>query len=491
MSQSKRNRTQEQEQMTLDLGVGKIIEANFDGGRISTDGGLLLLRKADDMLELTETAALCLTESRREDALRHTNLNMLRQRVNGIAPLYVDCNDAQFLRHDDMQKLAVGRLPSGEPLASQPTLSRFENSVDEVSLKALQEVLVHAYVRMHKGKPPKSVRLQIDTTCDKTHGSQQLTFYNGFYETDCYVPLFVFTEDGFPLAALLRAGNAAPGDGALRMLKMVTKNLRMSFPGIEVEVAADAAFALPQMYDWCEDNNVTYYIAIKGNAGLDYHTKELVVLCKDLYDLDNPNPSGPLVQGQLSEAERYAKWRRDEERKRFASKAEGRMQEIFEEEERIIRVFHEFRYDAREWRYQRRIIARIQFSKGGSDVRYVVTNSTKGNSQAVYEKYCLRARCENWIKDLKNYLSCDRTSCQEFNANQFRLLEHAFAYALLWVVKRAAGMEDATVETIRFRLLKIGVQVTENARKVSLRLASQHPCQDEFRRAWQRLSKSA
>lgn len=119
MSQFKRNRTQEQEQMTLDLGVGKIIEANFDGGRISTDGGLLLLRKADDMLELTETAALCLTESRREDALRHTNLNMLRQRVNGIAPLYVDCNDAQFLRHDDMQKLAVGRLPSGEPLASQ------------------------------------------------------------------------------------------------------------------------------------------------------------------------------------------------------------------------------------------------------------------------------------------------------------------------------------------------------------------------------------
>ncbi len=236
MSQSNPKLSAEQEQLRLDIGLGKVIEANFDGGRISSDGGALLLRKADDWLQLTETATMCLTENRRADQLKHSAENMLRQRIYGIANLYEDCNDASRLRFDDMHKLAVGRLPSEAALASQPTLSRFENSLDDVSLKALQLVLVHAYVRMQsKGlrkKRPKVVRLQIDTTCDEIHGYQQMTFYNGFYETQCYVPLFIFTDDGFPLIALLRPGNAAPGDGALRMLKLVVENLRMAWPGI-------------------------------------------------------------------------------------------------------------------------------------------------------------------------------------------------------------------------------------------------------------------
>src|SRR5207253_1547283 len=160
------------------------------------------------------------------------------------------------------------------------------------------------------------------------------------------------------------------------------------------------AFGLPEIYDWCEDNNVTYYIAIKGNAGFDYHTKELIGHCKDLYDRGNPNPSGSLKHGLLLDpSERYRAWRQTEERKRYSSKAEGRMQEHFEEDRWIVRCFHAFMYDARAWRYKRRIIGRIQFDAQGPDVRYVITNSSKGTPQAVYEKYCLRARCENWIKD--------------------------------------------------------------------------------------------
>lgn len=494
MSQFKPKESKEQPQMSLDLGLGKKIVASFDGGRISSDGGMLLLRKADERLGLLESAALCLGESRRPDLVQHSLLEMLRQRTFGIAHLYEDCNDANSLRRDDMHKLAAGRLPSGQHLASQPTLSRFENSVDEPALKALQQVLVHAYVRMHKGrlhaKRPKVVRLQMDTTCDPTHGYQQMTFYNGFYETDCYVPLFIFTEDGFPLASLLRAGNAGPAEGGLRMLRMVVENLRMAWPNIPIEIAADAAFGIPEIYNWCEDNRVTYYIAIKSNAGLDYHTKELVGHCKDLFDEGNPNPSGPLKHGSLSESERYQAWRRSEEQKRYSSKNEGRMQQHFEEDHWLVRCFHQFQYDAREWRHKRRIVARIQFDAQGPDVRHVVTNSSKGSPQAVYEKYCLRARCENWIKDLKNYLRADRTSCQEFRANQLRVLISAFALALIWKVKKSAGLENLTAESVRLQLFKVGVLVSERATVVRLQLASQHPYQSAFARAWSALSKT-
>lgn len=492
MTQSKPNKSKEQEQLRLDLGLGKRIEANFDGGRISSDGGMLLLRKADDYLELTETAVFCLRDTRRADLIDHTHAEMLRQRMYAMAHLYEDCNDAATLRFDDMHKLAAGRLPSGSPLASQPTLSRFENAADEVSLRALQQVLVHAYIRMLKRRlrPPKKLRLLIDTTCDKTHGYQQLTFYNGFYETDCYVPLHIFAEDGFPLISLLRAGNAAPGEGALRMLKLVVDNLRLAYPSLEIEILADAAFALPEIYNYCEANAITYYICIKGNAGLDYHTKELVADCKKEWDEVQGVVSFPLRHGRMDPKLVYLAWRRREERLRFSSKAAGRMQERDEQEQYVVRRFKEFEYDAREWPYKRRIIARVDYASTGPEVRYVVTNKKGGQPDKIYERYCLRSQCENWIKDLKNYLKSDRTSCQEFKANQFRLLLHTFAYALLWKVKEAACIEQATVESIRLQLLKVGVLVRENQRLVRLQLASQHPYQSQFAKAWNTLARA-
>jgi len=494
MGQFKPKTKKEQDQLRLDIGLGKVIEANFDGGRISSDGGSLLLRKADEWLELTETSVFCFAETRRADLIKHTVERMLRQRMYGIAQLYEDCNDAAMLRFDDMHKLAAGRLPSEAALASQPTLSRFENNVDEQSLKALQLVLLHAYVRMFnrglRKKHPKVVRLQMDTTCDEIHGYQQMTFYNGFYQTQCYVPLFIFTDDGFPLIALLRPGNAAPGDGALRMLKLVVENLRMAWAGVRIEVVADSAFALPEIYDYCEKNAVTYFIAMKNNSALDYHTNELLAECKKDFDSMIAEPSAELKHGKMPENERYKAWRQNEERKRFSRKSEGRMQEYFEQDEQVVRRFKEFQYDAKEWPHKRRIIAKVDFKRQGPDRRYVVTNTAGSKARALYDKYCLRARCENFIKDMKNYLRCDRTSCQEFNANQFRLLEHTFAYALIWKIKQAAGLQTSTVESLRLQLLKVGVLVHESNCKVRLSLASQHPYQLEFIRAWQALERT-
>lgn len=459
--------------MTLDLGLGKLIHSNFDGGQVSSDGGLLLLRKADQQLELTEFAQFCFGDSRRKDLLQHSILDMLRQRIYSIAAGYEDCNDATKLRFDGMHKLAVGRNPGDKSgLASQPTLSRWENSVDEVGLNALQKLLVRTYIRQQKRKP-KVIKLAVDTTCDEVHGDQQLSFYNAFYGSYCFTPLFIFTEDGFPLAALLRAGNAGKYDGTVRMLRPVIKELRRAWPRVRIELTADAAFAAPDVYHFCETNQITYYIAIAGNHAIQKKAKDFVEQTKSLFDELSSN-----------EVEQLS-WRKKEEARRFRSKEEGRMQEMFEAEQVYIRKYTEFNYQAREWPHERRIICKVECTSQATNIRYVVTNARRNRPNKIYEKYCQRAQCENWIKDLKNYLHCDRTSCQEFKANQLRLFLHTFAYILLWKLRKQAKLKNATVETVRIHLLKIGVLVHESVRRISLKFSSNHPWQDQYQLCWQ------
>jgi hypothetical protein len=478
MTQCKLARVNKQGQMTLDLWLGKEIEAKFDGGLISSDGGLLLLRKADEKLELLELAMYCLGEHRRLDLVKHSQLEMLRQRVYAIASGYEDCNDAQTLRFDPMHKLALGMLPTdGKMAASQPTLSRFENAVDETSLEALQQLLVHTYVRSLKGKS-KTIKLRMDATDDEVHGYQQLSFYNGFYKHECYLPLFIFTDEGFPLAAVLRAGNAAPAEAALLTLRKVVKALRLSCPQVRLELTADAGFAIPELYDFCEDNGIRYAIGIKPNHAFEHHAKALTRQCvADFVEMGY----------EPYQKEQYKVWRQREERKRFSSKGEGRMQEHFEQDMTINKC-GEFRYQARTWRQERRVVMKCSYSASGTELRYVVTNIHGSWPRSIYDDvYCKRARCENWIKDIKNYLKCDRTSCQEWKANQFRLLLHSFAYILLWEVRKQAKLEACTMETIRLRLMKIGVLVKETARKVWLHLTSNCPWQQFYSLAWQHL----
>jgi len=326
----------------------------------------------------------------------------------------------------------------------------------------------------------------MDTTHDEVHGYQQLSFYNGFYQTYCYTPLFIFADCGFPLCALLRQGNAGPAEGALRMLRQIVNDIRLSWTDVRIELSADAGFATPELFEYCEQNGITYYICDGSHNGYAYHSEPLVRECKQLFEE---------LGGRVHQLKKYAipvdpkarkqAWRQKEERLRFSSKQEGRMQEHFEDEELFIRQYCEFEYASREWSHARRIIARCHYNAEGPEVRYVVTNATGSYPKRLYEdKYCPRARCENWIKELKNYMHCDRTSCQEFNANQLRLLLHTFAYALLWEIRRKAKMKHATVETIRVQLIKVGVLVKETARKVWLHLASEHPWQKQFSTAW-------
>jgi hypothetical protein len=479
------------EQMQLDLGVGKEVELSFDGGLVCSDGGLLLLRKADDRLELTELAAVCIGDRRRPDLVTHTVHDLLRQRVYSIAAGYEDCNDATRLNGDGMHLLAAGFLPSsGRTLGSQPTLSRFENSVDDVAIANMQSLFVHVWIKKQKriGRRPKRIRLSMDTTCDPVHGYQQLSFYNGFYETACYTPLLIFTEDGFPLAAELRPGNASPAEGSVRNLKRVIAELRRAFGQVPIELTADAGFAIPELYEFCEENGIRYFIAAAGHAGFQYHSEELVVRCRNEYESLAGSALELKKYGEIKDKKaRNLAWRQHQERMRFSSKEDGRMQEHFEER-LTIRRFGEFEYQSREWTHSRRVLMRVEFSSTGPDVRYVITNAKHGKPRELYEnRYCQRAQCENWIKDLKTYLKCDRTSCQEWRANQFRLFLHVFAYILLWEIKSSVKTPYATVESIRIKFLKIGVLVKETASRVILRLAHHHPWVPDFQLAWHRL----
>ncbi len=491
-SHSNTNFRKQHEQMQLDIGLDKLVEANFDGGQVCSDGGLLLLRKADQRLELTEFVALCIRDKRRPDLIKHTLQKLVQQRVYAIAAGYEDCNDAARLRGDAMHLLAAGAKPGSENgLGSQSSLSRFENLPDAEALRLMQDLLISTWIRKLKkyGRRPRKIRLSMDTTCDPVYGYQQLTFYNGFYGTDCYTSLFIFDELGFPLAAVLRAGNASPAEGSVIALKRIVERIRKAFGNVPIELTADAGFATPELYMYCEDNRITYFIGVAGHSGLQYHAEKLVVKSKDEFEKIAGTALELKKYGEVKDKKaRDRAWRQREERIRFSSKEDGRQQEHFEDH-LTVRHFGEFFYQSREWNIERRIIFRVDFSSTGPDVRFVITNATTGRARDLYlDRYCKRGQCENWIKDLKNYLKADRTSCQEWCANQFRLLLHTFAYVLMCEIRTAANLPFATVERVRLQFLKIGVRVVERARRLFLQLSSHHPWSTQFGKLWHALS---
>jgi hypothetical protein len=491
MAQFKTKNAGKQEQLQLILPTGREVIANFDGGYVCSDGGLLLLRKANERLGLTKLVAMCMHDKRRPDLITHTFEGMLAQRIFGIAAGYEDCNDAESLRYDAMHQLAVGYEPSaGHLLASQPTLSRFEGTATKVSNDLMKRGLVHIYAKIKKRKA-KVIRLSMDTTHDEVFGYQQLSCFNGYYGMNCYAPLFIFSDDGFPLAAVLRPGSPNPAEDALRELRKLVKELRAYFPGVRLELKADAAFANPEIYKFCEENNITYFIASAGHPGLAYHAEDLIMACKTEFDsFGYESPELKKYAALSGQSETWMKKarkrieRQKEERIRFSCKEEGRMQEHFEEELHV-RKFGEFFYQSKEWDKPRRFVFRIDYTKHGPDTRFVITNASGSSARKIYEdKYCRRAQCENWIRDLKTYLKCDRTSCQEFEHNQFRLLLHVFAYILIWDVRTRANLPPMTVETFRLQLIKIGVLVREKGTKVLLHLASHFVWKDQLKSAW-------
>lgn len=411
------------------------LEAAFDGGRLTSDGGLLWLARVDEELGLCEAISECVPEWRTRKA-RHSLASLVRQRVFQIACGYDDQNDSDTLREDPLLKLCCGSLPeSGLDLASQPTISRMENAATMRSCYRIAEVLFEIYLReRERDGAPKNVLLDFDATADPTHGEQEGSFYHGYYGQHIYHPLVVFDgESGHLITALLRAGNTHASDSSVAMLRRMVGRLRQRWPGVHIEMRADAGFAVPAIYDYCEEEGITYTIALITNERL----KEM---------------AGELLEEATDEHERTA------------HKA---------------KLFAEGTYQAASWEKKRRVVYKAEVMEQGTNRRFVLTTRSD-QPKALYEFYARRGEAENWIKDFKVHLKADRLSCMRFIANQFRLLLHACAYWLMDILRRKLierGARRMQLDTLRLSLIKIGGRVRELLTKVRLHLASGHPGQ--------------
>ncbi|MHB8066529.1 MAG: IS1380 family transposase [Desulfobaccales bacterium] len=414
----------------------KEVVADFAGGRITSDAGGLLLRELDRRYRLAENAARRLQDPREGGKVKHDLLTLMRQRMFAIAQGYEDNNDAATLAKDPAFKIMAGKAPeSARDLASQPTLSRFENQVTAKDLRRLSDWFLDLYLKTHPG-PRKVIVLDMDATDDPTHGKQQLSFFHGYYEEHMYHPLLVFDgRDGFPLAAVLRPGNTHSSRGALAVLKRLIKKLKQAYPKALILFRADAGFAVPAIYRYLEEVKIRYVIGFITNNR---------VLAK----------AAPLLL-----------------------KAQRQYLETGEKQ----RLFTSFSYQAESWAQPRRLIAKVEYTHLGSNQRFVVTNLVR-NPQFVYDDiYVLRGDVENRIKELKLELKADRLSCHRFLANQFRLLLHTAAYCLFWLLRHhLQGTELATaqVNTLRLKLLKIGARIQETSRRIWVHLASGYPYRD-------------
>jgi hypothetical protein len=424
--------------------ANKPVQANFTGGNLSSDGGLLLLAQLDRRIGLTERAAACLRDRRLADRVQHSLLELLRQRIYQIACGYEDCNDGDALRHDPALKLALGRGPtSGADLASQPTLSRLESAVTEAEVDALNGVLLWHFLQLPR-KPPREVILDFDPSEDPTHGQQELALFNTYYGGYCYLPLFVFATvpgegEQYLVSAELPEGHTREDDAILATLARLVAALRERWPGVRVVLRADSWFAAPAIYDWCEDHRVAYAIGLPANSVLDRESQP---------------------------------WRDAAQRAAAASPTGA------------ARRFAEFPYQAKSWRRERWVVVKAEHNPLGPNRRYVVTAGVRGQPRPRYQFYCGRGDAENRIKEMKGGVHCDRLSCMEFASNKVRLALYALAYVLLQRLRRLArntGLGRAQVERLRLALLKIAARVKESLRRVTVEWWSSCPTQPLFR----------
>jgi hypothetical protein len=411
------------------------LEAAFDGGRLTSDGGLPWLAEAEDEIGICAAFAACVPEWRR-GPVRHSLAALVRQRVFQIACGYEDQNDADSLRCDPLLKLVCGRRPESEAdLASQPTLSRLENAVDRHACAQLAHALLDIYLRAREqdGRPTHLV-IDIDSTDDPTHGAQEGTAYHGYYGQHMYHPLLLFDgETAHLITALLRPGNAHASRGVVSVLRVLVPRLRARWPGVHIEIRSDSGCAVPALYDFCERAAVTYTIGLIPNERLEAL-------------------AAPLL-------------------------AQAQEQQVATGEK--VRLVAETVYQAGTWPQARRVVYKAEALDKGPNTRFVVTTRIDPPA-ALYDWYVDRGEAEGWIKDYKRACLADRLSDCRFWANQFRLFLHAAAYWLLDTLRRrlcARGYPPLQLDTLRLRLLKIGARVRELATRVRLHLASSHPGQ--------------
>jgi hypothetical protein len=420
----------------------KKVTAAFDGGRISSDGGVLLLAGADKQIGLIDTLAAIIPDYRDPSLITHTLSDILRARIFAIACGYPDGDDLDDLRNDPAFKLACGRLPeSGDDLVSQPTLSRCENAPDLRTLIRLTQAMVDLWCNSHR-RPPKAITLDIDDTADTVHGHQQLSLFNAHHDERCFMPVHVYDADtGHCVLTILRPGKTPDGKEVRAHLRRLVRRIRRHWPRTRITIRGDSHYGRREAMDWCEKNGVEYVFGLSKNAVLaaQIFTKtDEVCVRRAIDNLD------------------------------------------------VVRDYTETLYAAKSWSHPRRVVARVEATRKGLDTRYVVTSITHCPARWLYESiYCARGQAENLIKRHKGQLASDRTSCRSPLANQMRLILHTAAYWLMLMVRNAIPKPQPLAcgefSTIRLRLLKIAVRVKETTSRVRLAFAANCPDAALFR----------
>ena len=413
----------------------RTVTATFDDVRLTSDIGVSFLHRIDKRLGLSDRLAAAMVDRREASRVRHSVRDLLMQRIALICAGYEDANDATSLRHDPAFQLALGRVPGQATLASQPTLSRFEQRPRR-DLLSLSNVLLDLWVERLKRKAKKTrkrlrIILDFDSTDFVTHGDQQLNFFHGHYGNYIYYPVLVFDQDGFPVATVLRSGDTRTG-GVSAVLVRIMEKLSFAVGSCDVLVRADAGFSTPELYELCDTMGIRYVVGLITHKTL---------------------------------TERALPWM-----------AEART--LFEETGKPVRLIREFQHRwGRKDGGLHRIIAKAEATALGDNPRFLISNMTDP-PERVYATYTGRGNCENNIKELKCAMLGDRMSCHAFAANQFRLLLHTAAYVLMFVLREeleTLGSVRMQMDTLRLRILKVAAVVKVTARRIWLHLSARHP----------------
>jgi hypothetical protein len=438
---------------TLELPL-KLTEVNsqpvlvdFDGGQISSDGGLLLLREVEQQIGIIKSLTEAIHDPRDARYVKHTIMDLLMQRVSQIAAGYEDADDCDDLRADPIIKMCAGRSPeTDDDLASQPTMSRFENSITRTYLYRLARVFVDNFIASYDNEP-NIIVLDVDDTEDKTHGDQQLALFNKYCDEYCFMPLHVYEGlTGKLITTILKPGKRSNGKTMLAIVKRFISYIRSHWPNTIIIFRGDSHFTYPEMMEWIEEQENVYF-----NTGLTANSR-----------------LGALVQSHIERAKK-----------------------LYNLHNNKVSLYHSFYYKADSWTRYRRVIAKIEILEDGLlNVRYIVTNLVKATAKTLYSDiYCARGNAELYIKDHKLYLKSDRTSCHCFAANQFRLLLHSAAYVLIHALKtnvlKHTQWGNATIATIRLRLLKIGARVRQLKTRIKVELPSCYPLKETLINSFQ------
>jgi hypothetical protein len=422
----------------LSPACGKMIDAKFDGGLLSSNGGVVVLREVEQRLRVAERMAACIEDPRAPDQITHTLADIIRFRMLMIAAGYEDGNDADSLRRDPMFKMALDLTPSDRELCSQPTISRLENLPDTRALLRMGRTLVDLYCESFR-QVPKRIVLDIDDTFDAVHGGQQLRLFNAYYDEYGFQPIVVFDGEGRFITAVLRPAKRPGGKEVKAFLRRLLRAIRTNWPRTAIMLRADSHYCCPEVLDFCRANGLDYILGVAPTTTLRKHIAGL----------------------EASTTARYA-----------AAPKQGK-----------VRRYKEFYDAAASWSRVERIIARVETGAEGPDTRFVVTNRDKRNARVLYEDcYCRRGQAENHIKSWKTHLAADRTSCTRATANQLRLFLHAGAYWIMWGLRVSMPKKSlwrvAQFDTLRLRLIKIAARVVEMKTMIRVHLPTACPARD-------------